>query len=151
MKTVITITACLLILAGCQDSEENRLFTVANAAKNSIAARYKDPDAVLFKDLKLDWHQQHICGELNAKNGFGAYTGYEMFRAELKGTGADTTVTDFWTARSKLNQVFDDSAAGRLTTTLGEARLKIIYEVVCDDSTSHQSSSKSPIYIPVKS
>ena len=116
--------------------------------------RLKDPESARFTDWAAEDHdggRYTASGLVNAKNGFGAYTGYEMFRAELKGTGADTTVTDFWTARSKLNQVFDDSAAGRLTTTLGEARLKIIYEVVCDDSTSHQSSSKSPIYIPVKS
>lgn len=148
MKTVLAISACLMALAGCQDSEEQRLLSVANAATKSIAERYKDPDAVLFKDLMLDSRQQHICGSLNAKNGFGAYTGYETFRADLKGSGAATVVTSVWTHRDKLNQIFDDQEAGRITSTEADkATLKTIFEVGC----SELNSSENPIYIPVKS
>ena len=147
MKTVIAITACLLTLTGCQESEEQRLLTLASAAMKSIAERYKDPDAVLFKDLTLDWQQKHICGELNAKNGYGGYSGYELFRAELKGKGAQATVTNMWTIRSRLNQIYDDRAAGRITATEeGNARLATIFEAGCSDA----DSTKNPIYIPKK-
>lgn len=71
MRTVIAITACLLTLTGCQESEEQLLLTLASAAMKSIAVSYKDPGAVLFKDLALDWQQKHICGQLNAKNSYG--------------------------------------------------------------------------------
>lgn len=148
MKTVVTLAACLLAITGCQDSEEKRLTTLADAAKKSIAARYKDPDAVQFKGLVLDWQQQHICGELNAKNGFGGYTGYNSFRAELKGTAAETSIGSMWITKERLIQIYDDAMAGRITEyEAGKARLNVIFESTCTDA----NSSKSPIYIPSKS
>lgn len=147
MKTVIAITACLLILAGCQKSEEQRLLTLASAAMKSIAERYKDPDAVLFKDLTLDWQQKHICGQLNAKNGYGGYSGYELFRAELNSAGDQTNVTNMWMIRSRLNQIYDDHAAGRITATeASNARLATMFEATCSDA----GNTKKPIYIPKK-
>ncbi|WP_282353060.1 hypothetical protein [Pseudomonas sp. PS01303] len=147
MKTLAALATCLLALSGCQDSEEQRLLTIAEAAKKSIAANYKDPDSVLFKNLTLDWNKKHICGELNAKNGFGGYIGYDVFRAELKGAGAQTSIASMWTIRDRLNQIFDDSMTGRITEyEAGKARLNVIFESTCTDA----DSSKSPIFIPVK-
>lgn len=151
MKTLIAITTCLLTLTGCQESEEQRLLTPANAAKKSIAERYKDPDpdpdpdAVLFKDVKLDWQQKHIYGQMNAKSGYGGYTGYESFRAELKGAGIQTTVASMWTIRNRLNQIDDDHAADRITATeAAKARLATIFEAQCDDA----DNSKKPVDLP---
>ncbi|MHC8305411.1 hypothetical protein [Pseudomonas sp. PB3P13] len=153
MKTVFAVTACLLSLAGCQDSEEQRLLTVANAAKKSIAARYKDPDAVQFKDLTLDWQQQHMCGMLNAKNGFGAYTGYERFRADLKGDGAGTVVTNVWTQTEMVNRFEADGAAGRLIASEAKTAYKIAFELMCDDveRLKVKGPAKTPISIPAPS
>lgn len=136
MKTVFAISACLLALAGCQDSEEQRLLTVANAAKKSIAARYKDPDAVLFKDLRLDWQQQHICGQLNAKNGYGAYTGYERFRAALQGTGAATVVTDVRTQSELIEQMVGIEYIG--------------FDIICEDREFLKGTTKMAIEIPIQ-
>lgn len=148
MKTVVTLAACLLAITGCQDSEEKRLITLADAAKKSIAARYKDPDAVQFKGLVLDWQQQHICGELNAKNGFGGYTGYERFRADLKGTGASTVVTNVQTKTEMVKQFEADSAAGRLTASEAETGQRIGFELVCADVALLKGSTKTSINIP---
>ena len=148
MKTVIAISACLMALAGCQDSEEQRLLKVANAAKKSIAARYKDPEAVVFKDLSLDWQQQHICGELNAKNGYGGYIGYEMFRADLKGTGGSTVVTNIRTKTEMLEQFEAGSAAGRLTSSDAVTARRIAIELLCMDDVLIKGSTKTSIKIP---
>jgi hypothetical protein len=151
MKTVVALAACILAITGCQDSEEKRLITLADVAKKSIAARYKDPDAVQFKSLRLDWQQQHLCGELNAKNGYGAYTGYERFRADLKGTGASTTVTNVQTKSEMVKQFEADSAAGRLAASEAETGQRIGFELMCVDLDLLKGGTKTPIDIPHQS
>ncbi|VVN18497.1 hypothetical protein PS645_04176 [Pseudomonas fluorescens] len=148
MNKIIAVAACLLTLSGCQDSEEQRLLTLADAAKKSIAERYKDPESVIFKDLKLDWQQQHICGELNAKNGYGGYTGFERFRADLDGVGANTVVTNVWTPTEMLMQMKADVAVGRQTISHAEGINKIGFDLMCADVELLKGSKKIPINIP---
>lgn len=45
-----------------------------------VADRFTDPDAVQFRQLHLK--DGVLCGELNGKNAFGAYTGYVQFFAD---------------------------------------------------------------------
>ncbi|MBU0523586.1 MAG: hypothetical protein KJ643_15235 [Gammaproteobacteria bacterium] len=148
MKTVVTLAACLLAITGCQDSEEKRLITLADAAKKSIAARYKDPDAVQFKGLVLDWQQQHICGELNAKNAYGGYIGYERFRADLNGSGANTTVTNVRTQMDMAKQLRSDVETGQLTAPRAEVVDKLGFEIMCADVALLKGGKKTPINIP---
>lgn len=56
--------------------------TIEKIQRDSIE-NYKDPDSVLFRDLKLVEFGDGVllCGSLNAKNGFGAYVGYQQFLA----------------------------------------------------------------------
>lgn len=44
---------------------------------SKIADSFADPAAVQFRRLHLK--NGTVCGEVNAKNGFGAYTGYAEF------------------------------------------------------------------------
>ena len=46
-------------------------------AENSLKNKLRDVDSAKFKDLKM--HGNILCGHVNAKNGFGGYTGYKMF------------------------------------------------------------------------
>lgn len=56
-------------------------FGLKHEAENAVREVAKDPDSVLFKDLvvgKIN-NKDAVCGFFNAKNGFGAYTGYKKF------------------------------------------------------------------------
>jgi len=49
-------------------------------AKAEIRRRMKDPDSVVFRDVHYpDILKEEVCGEFNAKNGFGGYVGYKRF------------------------------------------------------------------------
>lgn len=53
-----------------------------SSAKKEIERSIKDPAAVQYRNLKLAKHSNFgytVCGELNAKNGFGAYVGFKRF------------------------------------------------------------------------
>lgn len=65
-----------------------------NLAKSSIKNSMKDPDSVLFKEVKVVTNtkgQKSICGSYNAKNSYGGYVGYKGFSADAK-TGAFTSL-----------------------------------------------------------
>ena len=47
-----------------------------------VASALKDPSSVQFEEVQEN--SDVICGEYNAKNGFGAYTGYESFVFDRK-------------------------------------------------------------------
>lgn len=47
--------------------------------KTFVANSLKDPEAARFRGVKLKW--ENVCGEVNAKNGYGAYVGYRRFYA----------------------------------------------------------------------
>lgn len=75
--------------------------------KQFVAANFKDPDSVKYQnvgafknDADVVVKYQHdaeivICGEVNAKNSFGAYTGYTKFMILPRGGGIiQPTATD---------------------------------------------------------
>ncbi|KKN97492.1 hypothetical protein LCGC14_0156110 [marine sediment metagenome] len=52
------------------------------AAQKAVRAEVKDPDSVQFKDVFSNYTEAYdvvACGYVNAKNSFGAYTGYKAF------------------------------------------------------------------------
>lgn len=74
----------LALLAGCSD-----------ARLDQVRAQFKDPGSVQFKDVQtFSWSDTAsegtaICGQLNAKNSYGAFTGFAAFIA----SGHDLRVT----------------------------------------------------------
>lgn len=57
-------------------------WTSIAAAKNIIKKRLRDPDSAEFKNLiakRRDGKIFIVCGEVNAKNGFGGMTGFQPF------------------------------------------------------------------------
>ena len=48
-------------------------------AKALIIERLKDPDSASFRNVQYVKHSCVVCGEVNAHNGFGGYTGYKSF------------------------------------------------------------------------
>lgn len=51
-------------------------------AKRAVVAKLKDPDSAQFKDVRYGDSEETgpvAYGYVNAKNGFGGYTGFERF------------------------------------------------------------------------
>lgn len=52
-------------------------------AKRVVSDSFKDPDSAKFRDLgiyqRYNSEQRFLCGEVNAKNSYGAYVGYKSF------------------------------------------------------------------------
>lgn len=64
-KLIFLLTISMIFVAGCSGVEKETI----SAVKNSL----KDPDSAQFQNVK------GYCGEVNAKNGYGGYTGYKRF------------------------------------------------------------------------
>lgn len=63
-------------------------------AQQSVAAKAKDPASVQFRNIVAkgpspDPKKWVICGEVNAKNGFGGYAGFTRF-------AYDESINDSW-------------------------------------------------------
>lgn len=55
----------------------------AEVAIGAVRDKMKDPASVQFRNVKQVKYKSGmlLCGEFNAKNGYGAYTGYQPFIA----------------------------------------------------------------------
>ncbi|HIC9076974.1 TPA: hypothetical protein ACW7Y6_001473 [Klebsiella aerogenes] len=87
MKKLLLTLVIPLVLAGCKPGEEKAI----TLAKSEVAANLKDPASAQFRNVKVskmtDAEDGHViavvCGEINGKNGFGAYAGFHPFFVEL--------------------------------------------------------------------
>ncbi|HBZ07628.1 MULTISPECIES: hypothetical protein [Massilia] len=50
------------------------------AYHDAVASVFKDPDSTMFRNEKMP-SPTVLCGEVNSKNGYGAYGGYKRFMA----------------------------------------------------------------------
>jgi hypothetical protein len=48
-------------------------------AKAAVAATLKDPDSAKFRGMKAYPGKKLVCGEVNGKNSYGAYSGFSTF------------------------------------------------------------------------
>jgi hypothetical protein len=73
------------------------------SAKNNLTRDFRDPASAQFRDLFVakSGDLLILCGEVNAKNAYGAYIGFRKFFASdmpdvhaIRGTGADSIVYD---------------------------------------------------------
>lgn len=67
MKKVIFSALLLIGLVGCSNADAEN--TTINVVKGSL----KDPDSAKFQNIN------GACGEVNAKNSYGAYPGFKKF------------------------------------------------------------------------
>lgn len=86
MKKLIVLALSILVLAGCKPGDEK----ATEIAQREISSVMKDPESVKFRNVKYikgnddnDYVIGTVCGEYNAKNGYGAYTGYKPFLINL--------------------------------------------------------------------
>lgn len=79
--------AAIFLLAFCRGGESKdsssdtfNEYAFAEQAKDAIKGRLKDPESAQFMNVKVYRSAvPAVCGEVNAKNGFGGYTGYKRF------------------------------------------------------------------------
>lgn len=81
---VTTLLAVTLALAG-QSNANTLTATPEQAAidstKRALAYNLKDPDSAKFRNVRagLRGKDYMVCGEINGKNSYGAYSGYQPF------------------------------------------------------------------------
>lgn len=66
------------------DRADGNYFEVKVAGESNIKAMLKDEDSAEFRNefvSRLDGGNLMLCGQVNSKNSFGAYTGYSRFIA----------------------------------------------------------------------
>lgn len=73
--------------AATQASSESHDFALKYNVQETVKSVLKDPESADFRDVtvvhKGTWTT--VCGEVNAKNGFGGYTGYTEFVGSIEG------------------------------------------------------------------
>lgn len=73
------ILLCIVVglLFGCEKSPEQKYKeqkkVVEQKTQQVIRESLKDPDSAKFRNI------YEVCGEVNAKNSYGAYTGFKKF------------------------------------------------------------------------
>lgn len=76
-------------------------------ARESVVLKFKDPDSAKFRN-EVIYHNSSltsigigVCGEVNSKNSYGAYTGFKKYYYTFNDAGASTessksTFDVFW-------------------------------------------------------
>lgn len=88
-------------------SELETISLLQVAAKDAMKASLKDPDSAKYRNVFAHPVAKNpgayaFCGQVNAKNGFGGYTGYERFIAGPGIAVTETSMKDFDIAWSQL-------------------------------------------------
>lgn len=87
MNKILLALVIPLVLAVCKPGEEKAI----SLAKSEVAANLKDPASAQFRNVEVSKMTDAedgrvvavVCGEINGKNGFGAYAGFHPFFVEL--------------------------------------------------------------------
>lgn len=84
---VTNLRLCMLCAACVMTTSCNLEDGALKDAKQRIAAQLRDPSSAEFRGLELRRYVFEaqpgtaVCGEVNAKNGFGGYAGFSRFYA----------------------------------------------------------------------
>ncbi|WP_158958812.1 SPOR domain-containing protein [Pseudomonas sp. PB106] len=80
----LLVVGLAFAVAGCGGSDIDR-------ARTAVADRLKDPDSAKFRNER-QVADGGVCGEVNGKNGFGAYSGFAPFFAMKRPDGFDVII-----------------------------------------------------------
>lgn len=86
----LAITALALAVTGCGGDIDR--------ARTSVASHLKDPDSAKFRNER-QVSDVAVCGEVNGKNTFGAYSGFAQFLAMKRPGGFDVIIDPDMTDR----------------------------------------------------
>ncbi|MGO1303519.1 MAG: hypothetical protein ACTMKV_01915 [Sphingomonas parapaucimobilis] len=78
---VLAAFAGSLLLAGCgeDNSDYGKSFLLQVRAEQAVKSSLKDPESVKFENFRYNVKSKVVCGEYNARNGFGGMTGNKGF------------------------------------------------------------------------
>lgn len=85
MKKYVLIPLAAVMLAGASRGHHaapNPDAILIAKAKIAVAANLKDPSSVQFRNIHVvpsTLNSRKVCGDINAKNSYGAYVGFEEF------------------------------------------------------------------------
>lgn len=89
MKTgliVLFLAPSLFFLSACKPSLEERNDAKLKESRSLVTASLKDPLSAQFRNEKVG---KAVCGELNAKNSYGAYNGFKRYIALIPDKNKD--------------------------------------------------------------
>lgn len=90
MKTSSVILLALFIVSACGDRESHERFKqdvddmgLVDTAKEDVRKILRDPDSAIFPSASVSrkMGKPVVCGQVNARNGFGGMTGPKRFVA----------------------------------------------------------------------
>ncbi|PRD65171.1 hypothetical protein [Malikia granosa] len=75
---VLFVALVVAAIGGIWWFESGRL---VHEAKTAVADQFRDPESAQFRRVRTvkNRTESKVCGEVNAKNGFGAYAGFVQF------------------------------------------------------------------------
>lgn len=81
----LAVLALILSVTGCKDERPEHTQRAEDRGKIEITKDFFDPASVQFRNLKTEikLSSYRVCGELNARNKYGAYVGFKRFVASL--------------------------------------------------------------------
>jgi len=96
IASTLALTACSPKTDSSKADDKSREDAIIERAKNVVLENLRDPSSAQFKNVRL--YGSWVCGEVNSKNGFGGYAGYERFSVDaanprVVGFGSSATST----------------------------------------------------------
>ena len=76
MRYLVVFLWLGLAACGAVQTDESRF---QEKVEEAVRRTLRDPSSATFGKLTLNPEQDSACGNVNAKNGFGGYTGDELF------------------------------------------------------------------------
>lgn len=83
----------LLLISGCAEAD----------VQDKILSYFKDPDSVKVREFTTNG--KSACIFANAKNGFGAYTGYQAYLANVADNWEPTAMGDWFSECPKYDKM----------------------------------------------
>lgn len=138
MRLLLILALCLSLL-GCDSTDEK----IIKVAKSAIAEQLMDPDAAKFSDVfvhrgergttnkpndskkKVNYQFFTVCGSVNGKNAFGAYTGKTRFIVNLVDVDTESKPSVIHSAYE--NEGLRSSAVSAKKTEKPESLFEYIY------------------------
>lgn len=106
MRKTVIITMVCLMCAGNAMAGDPKEIAWMERGKDAVKSRLKDPSSAQFKNVYFNRGSEGIpvtCGEVNSKNGYGGYSGFQRFLSagSRDNTFLEREVSDF---RASWNQ-----------------------------------------------
>lgn len=80
MGKALLAVMVIMIAASGASAATNEVSWMARG-QDAVKLKLRDPDSAQFRNVKMGGRADLplVCGEVNSKNGFGGYTGFQRF------------------------------------------------------------------------